>query len=362
MRRPALALILLLILFPASSYGVLDLGPGTYVEAGGQPIQVYGYSVPSFVCWDGDDLPDLIVGEGSGLYPDAMVRVYLNTGTPGNPVFGDFFYAQTDSGTLVVHGSGCLGIFPRVVRWNGDGRKDLLVGLSDGTVRIYLNTNMDDDPVFDTGTTLKVGPPGEKVNIDVGLRATPCVVDWNGDGVKDLVVGALDGYLHVFINEGSQWDPDFRTEILAQDENGDLAVPTGRASPIVRDLDGDGLEDLRTGNTEGQLIFYRNIGTAEAPLCCCPEYETSDGIPIDLPGYPRSRPFLCDWNEDGFADVLIGCVEGMVHLYLGAAVPAGLESPAPWETRLRIFPSPARGPVAFLLDGGVGGAGGSHHL
>ena len=48
--------------------------------------------------------------------------------------------------------------------------------------------NSDDAPVFDAGSFLQVGPPGSKVDIDIGSRATPVVVDWNDDGLLDLVL------------------------------------------------------------------------------------------------------------------------------------------------------------------------------
>ena len=69
-------------------------------------IDVPGYSVPSFAHWDGDSLPDLVVGEGSGAVPDAKVRVYLNTGTRSNPQFTGYFYAQSDTSDLIVPGGG----------------------------------------------------------------------------------------------------------------------------------------------------------------------------------------------------------------------------------------------------------------
>jgi hypothetical protein len=39
---------------------------------------------------------------------------------------------------------------PVVIDWNNDGKKDLVVGAAagGGDVRLYLNQNTDDDPVF----------------------------------------------------------------------------------------------------------------------------------------------------------------------------------------------------------------------
>jgi hypothetical protein len=83
-----------------------SLGPEEFVQAGGSNVRVYGYSVPSFVCWDGDGLEDLVVGEGGGGYLDGKVRVYLNIGTETEPMFDDYFYAQSEGSTLIVPGFG----------------------------------------------------------------------------------------------------------------------------------------------------------------------------------------------------------------------------------------------------------------
>jgi len=302
---------------------VLNLGPEEIIQANGVDIQVPGYSVPSFVDWNNDKLNDLVIGEGGG-FGDAKVRVYLNVGTEPSPQFSDYFYAQSDGSDLVCPASGCMGCFPRVEYWDADQRKDLLVGQADGTVKIFLNIDTDESPTFDGGTFLQVGLPGSKTNINVGARATPCLVDWNNDGRKDLVVGAYDGRIHIFINEGTDTEPDFLAETFAQANGSDLAVPGKRASPIVIDLDMDGRKDILAGNTDGQLLFYRNIGTDAEPIFSDYKLVESNGVPIDLPGSPRSRPFLCYWTGDGhfgpidaYPDVLIGASDGKVHLYRG---------------------------------------------
>ena len=148
-----------------------------------------------------------------------------------------------------------------MVYWDEDSRKDLLVGLADGTVRLYLNTGTDAAPSFDGGTPLQVGPSGSKTNIDVGSRATSSVVDWNSDGKKDLVVGAYDGRIHVFLNEGTDTAPDFRSVRFAQANGADLDVAAGRSSPAVAYFDGDVIKDVLVGYTNGKVFFYINMGT-----------------------------------------------------------------------------------------------------
>ncbi len=183
-------------------------------------------------------------------------------------------------------------MFPRVVDADNDGRKDLIVGEAEGTIRLYRNINTDDDPQFDGGTLLQVGLPGFKTDIDVGQRTTPTVVDWNNDGRRDIAAGSKSGRIHLFINEGTDSEWDFRMERFLQEGGTDMIVPTLRASPEIVDLDDDGMKDLFTGNTEGQILFYRNIGSDAAPVFSGYTPIESDGVAIDLPGVLRSRPFI----------------------------------------------------------------------
>jgi hypothetical protein len=203
------------------------------------------------------------------------------------------------------------------VYWDGDLRKDLLVGLADGKLRLFLNVATDEDPEFDAGTLLQVGQVGNQIDIDVGSRATPTVVDWNNDGNKDLVVGAASGRVTVFVNEGPDSLPYFRVPQYAMLGDAPLTVPSGRSSPHVMDLDHDGRKDLLAGNSEGQVLFYGNTGTDEDPRFSGYMLVESDGVPIDLEGAPRSRPFVCDWTGDGEPDALIGAADGLVRLYQG---------------------------------------------
>ncbi len=306
---------------------VLDFGPEEIIKADGNDIVVPGYSVPSFVDWNNDGLQDLVVGEGGaiGTVTPAKVRVYLNRGTEVAPLFKDYFYVRAGNQELTLTPEGCMGCFPRVVDWDEDGRKDLLVGVSDGTVRIYMNINDDNEPRFDSGKNLKVGPEGT-MDMDVGKRPTPIVVDWNNDGMLDIVSGAWDGYIHVFYNCGcgGYIPPRFSTTftpvgLIVQENGRDLMVPGTRSSPVVMDFDGDGKKDLLTGSTDGTILLYRNLGTESLPMFSGYSLVRSNGQPIDLPSNQRSRPFVCHWTgaKDGYWDLLVGYGDGKIRLYRG---------------------------------------------
>jgi hypothetical protein len=100
----SLSLLLLASSPPAGAD--LVLGPEELVQAGGVDIDVPGYSVQSFVPWDGDTRLDLIVGEGGGGYPEGRVRAYLNVGTGAAPEFADYSYVQSEGVDLILPGSG----------------------------------------------------------------------------------------------------------------------------------------------------------------------------------------------------------------------------------------------------------------
>ena len=139
----------------------LIVGPEQLIQAGGSVIEVPGYSVPSYADWNNDGLNDLVVGEGSGSEMP-RVRVYLNEGTAAEPQFSGYFYAQyTAGGGLTAVGGGSLGVFPRLVYWDDDALQDLLVGLADGTVGIFLNSGTGANPTFQPATGVQVGmfPP-----------------------------------------------------------------------------------------------------------------------------------------------------------------------------------------------------------
>ena len=62
-----------------------ELQPPIHLEAAGKPVDVEreGHSAPFVGDFDGDGLPDLLVGQ----YHEGRLRIYKNTGTKGKPRF-----------------------------------------------------------------------------------------------------------------------------------------------------------------------------------------------------------------------------------------------------------------------------------
>jgi hypothetical protein len=155
------------------------------------------------------------------------------------------------------------------------------------------------------------------VDLNVGLHPTPSFLDWDLDGRRDLVIGAYDGKVHLIINQGSDTEPLFTTETFAMSPHGVMEIPSGSTSPIVVDFSGDGRPDIITGTGDGKIAAYLNVGDMDQPLFSFFTLLTSDGLTIDMPIICRTDPFACDWNDDGQIDLLVGCADGLVRLYLG---------------------------------------------
>ena len=120
-------------------------------------------------------------------------------------------------------------------------------------------------PVFGTPSYVQAEEDGTQVDLSVGERATFDIVDWNNDGRSDLVVGSRDGEVREYLNRATSGLPDLASPIVVQAGSDDLVDQSGRSSVAVFDLDGDGRKDLVVGDTNGAIVFYRNIGTDVAP-------------------------------------------------------------------------------------------------
>jgi hypothetical protein len=58
--------------------------------------------------------------------------------------------------------------------------------------------------------------------------SVPCVADWNGDGKKDLLVGYFyEGWIYLYINSGADNAPVFATEEILKAGGSTISVGYG---------------------------------------------------------------------------------------------------------------------------------------
>ena len=194
--------------------------------------------------------------------------------------------------------------------WNGDGLKDLLVGENNGQVRYFRNIGTVGNPQLTYAGLVQVAGR----NLDVGDYSVPWTDDWNGNGLVDLMVGESDGLIHLYINTGTATNPVFNTDqyvLLASGAQLDVGY---RSSPSVTDYNGDGIKDLISGEMNGKVLFYENNGTNANPQLADGVYLMTGAQQMAMAG--TSRPTPVDWDNDGDKDLVIGSYDALVRRYM----------------------------------------------
>lgn len=306
--------------------------PEKLLTTDGKPVDVFGMPSPSFGDFDGDGDLDLLCGE----FLDGFTY-FENTGTKTAPRFAPGRRLTTGGRLLTM--DLCM-IAPVAVDFDRDGDLDLVVGDEDGRVAFIENTGVVTDH------TPQFLPPRyfrqHAENLKFGALSAPVSVDWDGDGLEDLIAGNTAGYLAFIKNLGGypvRWaEPVYLAAggTLIREQagpNGSIQGPAeakwGYTNPSVADWDGDGLPDILTNGICGKILFYKNIGTRTQPrLAAAQSVEVAWPGATPKPSWvwwqPKGRelvtqwrttPTIIDWNQDGLADLVMLDQEGYLAFF-----------------------------------------------
>ena len=198
---------------------------------------------------------------------------------------------------------------PTFVDVDNDGDKDAFIGESGGTIKYYKNTGTAAAPVF----TAQTGAANPFNGVDVGDRSTPTFVDIDNDGDKDAFIGESGGTIKYYKNTGTAAAPVFTAQTGAANPFNGVDVGS-YSTPTFVDIDNDGDKDAFVGEESFGLIkYYKNTGTVTAPVFT---EQTGAANPFNGMGVGRqSTPTFEDIDNDGDKDAFIGEYAGFINYY-----------------------------------------------
>jgi hypothetical protein len=278
----------------------IAFGQARQLMSGDQPIAVAQSAHPFAVDYDLDGNKDLLVGS-----KDGTIALFTNNGNDDRPAFTGSRLLQAGDEVINV-GSNTA---PFVVDYNNDGAQDLLAGTGEGYLTLFINLGSSAEPVYGAPAVLK-DARGTEINVD--SYCSPHVVDWNGDSKKDLLLGSGEGTLSLYLNEGTDRSPLFSSSMPVEADGAPLDVGSF-AAPFVADWNGDGKQDILIGDGDGFIHLYLDVSTGAEPKLIAAGLVKVNDERIAVDG--AAAPFLVDWNNDGRKDLLAGSQEGSVYLF-----------------------------------------------
>jgi len=321
-----------------------------------QTIDLGSSAYPVLFDYNHDGKPDLFVGsdgyrQASGTL-QSRISYYMNTSTTGNP---SFTLQTTDF--MGLNSYAFAGIAPAFGDIDNDGKADMIIGHTDGTLSYFKNTAASDtvQPVWVLQQLVLTDHNGDTIN--VGGYSAPFIYDIDKDGKNDLIIGGFGGNIEYYENISTT--PGAISLSLANTElGGAKADPNqpigGYSAPFIGKIDTSGIEYLLVGANSGNIYQYTGFqsGDTSATYTMVSQdycfidstyniYDnpgTADAVYSDL----RSTVTVGDIAGDSSFYMIVGNIKGGVELYkLKSASPLGI--PVVNENgKIYLYPNPAK--------------------
>jgi len=205
---------------------------------------------------------------------------------------------------------------PSVADWDGDGKLDIIAGNSMGFLFFYKNTGSNQYPIY--GDPEPLVADGKVIHVQPGYRediqgpgearwgyTSPNVIDWDGDGLLDILTGDSRGKFMVYLNIGTKTAPKLDREHTLYLDGMDM-YGTWRTRPGAAKL--GGRMAYITLDKEDEFHLYWQLD----------KYNLEDGGKLKMGDknirgnrlgggtVGRAKFEIVDWDGDGVKDLLVG--------------------------------------------------------
>ena len=306
--------------------------PPRYFQQEADDLKCGALATPVGFDWDGDGDTDIVSGNTAG-----YIMLFENLSGAGveKPRWAAPQFLEAD-GKVIRIMAGTNGSIQgpaeakwgyttlSIADWDGDGLPDILANSILGKVHWYRNVGSRENPKFAAARPIEVEWNGAQPTLAYGWlrpegkalltqwRTTPVAVDWDKDGLTDLVMLDQEGYLAFFqrAKVGGKLVLRSPRRVFCDERGVPLRLNTGTAGKSGRrklcltDWDGDGKLDillnsananfLRQTEARAGKVFFRDTGAL---------------VKQNIEGHDVS-PTTVDFNSDGIPDFLGGAEDG----------------------------------------------------